>query len=120
MITGKDCQITQKMSGVKLHELSLRDPGNLPKPWRALTLEQSLGVLSPEGANHSFTLLSVNRMCQEMTSINDRQLTARHSRGAVKRPIFSLARGGDEGFLVVLQGPWYDAPLRPSTSLRGL
>lgn len=39
VIPGKDCQIAQQMSGVQLHELTLRDSGDILKPPRTLAFE---------------------------------------------------------------------------------
>jgi hypothetical protein len=39
MIPWKDCQITQYMSGVYLHKLTLRDSGDLLMPPRALAFK---------------------------------------------------------------------------------
>jgi hypothetical protein len=55
-IPGKDCYITQHMGRVQLHQLSLRDPSNLPKSPAALAVEKSLGLLSTGRANHPLTL----------------------------------------------------------------
>lgn len=39
VIPWEDCQITQSMSGVQLHKLSLSDSGNLLQPSCALAFE---------------------------------------------------------------------------------
>jgi hypothetical protein len=56
VISRKNCEITQHMGGMQLHEFSLRNSGNLLKPTRAFAFEYCLGVLSTEGTNHSPTL----------------------------------------------------------------
>jgi hypothetical protein len=59
VVSRERAQVVESLGCVKLRELTLRDPGNAPKPARWVSLQQRFGVSVPEGPDH---LLSVLRM----------------------------------------------------------